>query len=316
MRVKVLGSAAGGGFPQWNCACPNCSGLRNGSVKARPRTQTQIAIAADPEYALRAYWTLINASPDLRWQIVATPELAPFPNTRSSTAIMDVYLQSADVDALMGLLHLREFQAFKVFSMPAIRSILSEENSIFRVLGRASPPVQWFSLPFSSHVNWEKKHNPDAVPQFTAHAVSLSGEYPDYIGRKLRATLPAQEAVIALAFEFAGKRVFVAPTLPGRNTEWKRWAESSDLVLIDGTFWSDDELLQTGRSKKTARQIGHLPISGPGGLMDQYPKSARGRKVLIHINNTNPILNEVSPEHRAAREAGWEIAYDGMEFNL
>jgi len=216
----------------------------------------------------------------------------------------------------MGLLHLREFQAFKIFSMPAIKRILSEENSIFQVLGRATPPVQWFSLPFSSHLNSEKKNDPDAVPQFTSHAVSLGGEYPDYISRKLRATLPAEEAVVALAFEYAGKRVFVAPTLPGRNTEWKKWAESSDLVLIDGTFWTDNELLQTGRSKKTARQIGHLPISGPGGLIEQYPKLAKGRKVLIHINNTNPILDENSAEHRAVLDAGFEIAYDGMEFSL
>ncbi len=270
MRVKVLGSAAGGGFPQWNCGCPNCSGLRNGTVKSRPRTQTQIAIAADPEYALRAYWTLVNASPDLRSQIVATPELAPFSNTRSSSAIFDVFLPSADVDSLMGLLHLREFQAFKIFSMPAIRRILSEENSIFQVLGRAKPPVQWFSLPFASHLNSEKRHDPKEVPQFISHA----------------------------------------------DTEWKKWAESSDLVLIDGTFWSDNELLQTGRSQKTARQIGHLPISGHGGLLEQYPKHAKGRKVLIHMNNTNPILNEDSAEHRAVREAGWEIAYDGMEFTL
>src|SRR5260370_40071489 len=134
MRVKVLGSAAGGGFPQWNCGCPNCSGLRNGTVNSRPRTQTQIAIAADPEYALRAYWTVVNASPDLRSQMVATPEFAPFSNTMSSPPIFDVYLQSADVDSLMGLLHLREFQAFKIFSMPAIRRILSEENSMFEVL--------------------------------------------------------------------------------------------------------------------------------------------------------------------------------------
>ena len=316
MRVRVLGSAAGGGLPQWNCGCPNCSGLRNGTVKSRPRSQTQIAIAADPEYALRAYWTLVNASPDLRSQIVAAPELGPFPNTRSSSAILDVYLQSADVDSLMGLLHLREFQAFKVFSTHAIRRILSEENSIFQVLGRAKPPVQWFSLPFASHLDWEKKHDPKEVPKFIPHAISLGGEYPDYISKKLRTALPPEEAVIALAFEYAGKRVFVAPTLPGRNTEWKKWAESSDLVLIDGTFWSDDELLKTGRSQKTARQIGHLPISGPGGLMEQYPKHAKGRKVLIHINNTNPILNEDSAEHRAVREAGWEIAYDGMEFNL
>ena len=316
MRVKVLGSAAGGGFPQWNCACSNCNGLRRGSLKVRPRTQTQIAIAPDPEHALRAYWTLVNASPDLRSQIVATPELSPFPNTKSSSAVVDVYLPSADVDSLMGLLHLREFQAFKIFSMPAIRRILSEENSIFQVLGRATPPVQWFSLPFASHQHLEKQRDPKAVPQFTSHAISLGGEYPDYISRKLRSALPAEEAVVALAFEYAGRRVFVAPTLPGRNTEWKKWAESSDLVLIDGTFWTDNELLQTGRSQKTARQIGHLPISGPGGLIEQYPKHAKGRKVLIHINNTNPILDENSVEHRAALDAGFEIAYDGMEFSL
>jgi len=164
MRVKVLGSAAGGGFPQWNCGCPNCSGLRNGTVNSRPRTQTQIAIAADPEYALRAYWTLVNASPDLRSQIVATPEFAPFSNTRSSTPIFDVYLQSADVDSLMGLLHLREFQAFKIFSMPAIRRILSEENSMFEVLGRAKPPVQWFSMPFAPHLN-SAIHRPRRTPR-------------------------------------------------------------------------------------------------------------------------------------------------------
>jgi pyrroloquinoline quinone biosynthesis protein B len=316
MRVRVLGSAAGGGFPQWNCACPNCSGLRNGSLKARPRTQTQIAIAADPEHAIRSYWSLVNASPDLRSQILATPELSPFPNTRSSSAILDVYLPSADVDSLMGLLHLREFQAFKIFSTPAVSRILSEENTIFKVLGRATPPVQWFPLPFSSRWRWPKDHPPGDVPQFTAHAVSLGGDYPDYISRNLHTALSPSEAVIGLAFEYNGKRIFMAPTLPGGNPQWQSWAESSDLVLIDGTFWSDNELLQTGRSQKTARQIGHLPLSGPGGLLDVYPKRAKGRRVLIHINNTNPILNEDSREHRAVLDAGFEIAYDGMEFSL
>src|SRR5260370_15969506 len=179
MRRTVLGFAAGGGLPQWHCGCPHCRGLRNGTVNSRPRTQTQIAIAADPEYALRAYWTLVNASPDLRSQVIAAPEFAPFSNTRSSTSSFDIYLQSADVDSLMGLLHLREFQAFKVFSMPAIRRILSEENSMFEVLARAKPPVQWFSLPFASHLNAEKKHDPAEVPNFISHAVYLGGEYPD-----------------------------------------------------------------------------------------------------------------------------------------
>src|SRR5258708_3287938 len=155
MRVRVLGSAPAGGFPQWNCGGANCSGLPSGSVNALPRTQNQNPIAADPHYAIREYWSLVNASPDLRSQVVGTPELAPFPIARSSSPIMDVYLTSADIDSLAGLLHLREFPAFKIFSMPPIRRILSEENSIFQVLGRAKPPVQWFSLPFASHLSAE-----------------------------------------------------------------------------------------------------------------------------------------------------------------
>jgi len=313
MRVKVLGSAAGGGFPQWNCACRNCSRFRDGSLQARPRTQTQIAIDSNPEYALRTYWTLVNASPDLRSQIAATPELNPFKNTNCSTPIQNIYLPSADVDSLMGLLHLREFQAFKIFSLPAIRRILSEENSIFRVLGRAAPPVQWFSLPLASPNDWQNRRDPSQVPQLVSSSVSLGGDYPDYISEKLRTALPPAEAVIGFAFDYADKRVFIAPTLPGRDTGWKKWAESSDLVLIDGTFWSDDELQRTGRSKKTVREIGHLPLSGLGGLLEQYPKTAKGRKVLVHINNTNPILDEQSAEHRAVLDAGFEIAYDGME---
>src|SRR5258708_13966899 len=232
MRVRVLGSAAGGGFPQWNCGCPNCSGLRSGSLNARPRTQTQIAIAADPHYAIREYWTLVNPSPSLGSQVVATHELAPFPNTRPSSPIMDVYLTSADIDSLAGLLHLREFQAFKIFSMPAIRRILSEENSIFQVLGRAKPPVQWFSLPFASHLSAEKKHDPKEVPKFISHAISLGGEYPDYISKKLRTALPPEEAVIALAFEYPGKPFFVAPTLPAPNTQSQNWPQSRDLLLL------------------------------------------------------------------------------------
>ena len=316
MRVKVLGSAAGGGFPQWNCSCANCLRLRGGKLRGRPRTQTQIAIDSNPEYALRRYWTLINASPDLRSQITNTPELAPFADTKGSTPIFEIYLTSADVDSLMGLLHLREFQAFKIFSTPSVRRIVSEENSIFRVLGRATPPVQWFPLPLRSHPAAIKDLDGKEAPRLLAQAVPLGGDFPDYVGEKLRHDLSSHEAVVGFAFECAGKRIFVAPSLPGHDCEWKPWVESRDLVLIDGTFWSDDELIQTGRSKKTARQIGHLPISGPGGLLDQYPKKTPGRKVLIHINSTNPILDEDSPQHRAVLDAGFEIAYDGMEIAL
>lgn len=316
MRIKILGSAAGGGFPQWNCACRNCSGLRSGSLRARARTQTQIALEANPDYAIRTHWTLIGASPDLRSQILAEPELQPFSNTTSSTPIYDVLLISSDVDSLMGLLHLREFQTFKIFALPSIRRILSDENAIFRVLARAQPAVQWFSLPLASTVDWEQERAAREPPLLISRAVPLGGEYPDFVGEKLRRELPAAEAVVGLALQYQGKRVFVAPSLSGRNPDWKKWAECSDLVLIDGTFWSDDELIRLGRGHKTARQMGHLPLAGPAGLLDQYPYAWRARKVLIHVNNTNPILDEDSPEHRAVLAAGFEIAYDGMELSL
>jgi pyrroloquinoline quinone biosynthesis protein B len=316
MRIKILGSAAGGGFPQWNCACPNCRRFRDGNFHGSARTQTQIAIEANPEYAHRRYWTLINASPDLRSQILATKELRPFPDGNTSTAIREVYIPSADVDSLMGLLHLREFQGFRVLATPAVRRIVAEENSIFRVLGRAAPPVEWISLELAAAVDTAKHHNPEGPPLLFSRAVSLGGEYPDYVSGKLRAALPPNEAVIGLLFDHCGKRLFVAPTLPNRNTGWKDWAASSDVVLLDGTFWSDTELIHTGRSQKTAREIGHLPLSGPGGLLDQFPKSSTARKILIHINNTNPILDEGSTEYRAVLESGFEIAYDGMELQL
>ncbi len=316
MLIKILGSASGGGFPQWNCGCANCAGVRSGSIKATPRTQTQIAIDANPEYAQRTHWALINASPDLRTQILATPELAPFSSTRNSSPIYDVYLTSADVDSLAGLLHLREFQGFKIHSTPSVRRIMDEENSIFRVLGRATPPVQWFSFPKANEIAPVSEVAAGKAPQLQVRAIPLGNEYPDYVSERLRKQLEPRESVVALDVEFNGKRVFVAPSLPGRDTNWKAWARASDLVLIDGTFWSDNELKQAGRGKKTAREMGHIPLSGPDGLLAQFPDDARARKILIHVNNTNPILVEDSAEHRAAVDAGFEIAHDGMEITL
>lgn len=316
MRLRILGSAAGGGFPQWNCACRNCDGVRKATVRARTRTQAQIAFEINPEYALRRYWSLVNASPDLRSQILASSELTPFATTSGSSPITDIYLTSADVDCLMGLLHLREFERFRIYATPAIRRIAAEENAMFRVLGRASPPVQWFDLPLQYEPKPVPAPNPHVPPKLNAIAVPLGGEFPDYISERLRGELPREEAVIGLALEYQGRRTFIAPSLSGRNSLWKKWVETCDFALIDGTFWSDDELQRTGRSKKTAREIGHLPLSGPGGLLEQYPRHARGRKILFHMNNTNPILDEDSAERRAVLAAGFEIAYDGMEIPM
>jgi pyrroloquinoline quinone biosynthesis protein B len=309
MRVKILGSGAGGGFPQWNCGCSNCNGLRAAKLHGSARTQTQIAFSVNSKA-----WFLLNASPDLRTQILATPELAPPEGSRQSP-ITGVFLPSADVDSIMGLLHLREFTPFRIFATPAVQQIVREENTIFRVLDRAMPPVQWLGIsmrPQFARVDSDPRED----SSFRCSAVPLGGSYPDYVSDALRGSLPADQAVVGLLVEQGEKRLFFAPSLPGRNQEWKKLAESSDLVFLDGTFWSDDELSRAAGSGKTARAIGHLPLSGPDGLLQQFSGTGRGRRVLIHINNTNPILDEESTEYHQVREMGWEIAHDGMEFAL
>jgi len=176
--------------------------------------------------------------------------------------------------------------------------------------------VQWQVLSSKGRLGCHLSESPGEAPAFVCVTIPLGGGYPDYVSEELRRTLSAEEAALGFVFEQSGKSVFIAPSVSGSNSEWTKAAASSDLVLIDGTFWSDEELIKTGRSKKTAREIGHLPLSGSEGFLAQFPKSAKGRKVLIHINNTNPILDEDSAEHRAVLDAGFEIAYDGMQFEL
>jgi pyrroloquinoline quinone biosynthesis protein B len=242
--------------------------------------------------------------------------LAPRADAPAHSPIAGVFLPSADVDSLMGLLHLREFQPFFVFSTAGVQRILKKENKIFGVLDRADPPVQWQVLSSKGRLGCHLSESPGEAPAFVCVTMPLGGAYPDYVSEELQRAISPEEASIGFVFEQNGKSLFLAPSLSGRNSEWIKAAASSDFVLIDGTFWSDDELIKTGRSKKTAREIGHLPLSGADGLLEQFPKSAKARKILIHINNTNPILDEDSPEHRAVLDAGFEIAYDGMEFDL
>src|SRR5882672_10869653 len=310
MRVRVLGSAAGGGFPQWNCACPNCSGLRDGTVKAHARTQAQVAVSSDS-----SHWFLLNASPDLRQQILATPDLS-VTNSRLGSPVSTILLTSADVDCVMGLLHLREFHPLHIHSTLSVRRILTEENGIFRVLARSNPPVRWDTLAPDRLIPLVPPSAPGMKDGLFYKAIPLLGTFPDYVSDSLRGSLPPEEAVVGLVLIHKEKKFFYGPSLPGVGEEWRRSVDDCDLALLDGTFWKDDELITAKRSRKTAREMGHSPLSGDRGLLRQPFRLGKTRRVLIHINNTNPVLNEESPEHRAVREAGWEIAYDGMEFEL
>ena len=248
--------------------------------------------------------------------MLATRELSPRADGSSSSPIGGVFLPSADVDAVMGLLHLREFQSFFVFATRGVQSVLQKENRIFRVLERSDPPVKWQTLSAKGRLGCHLSEDSAGPADFICTTVPLGGSYPEYVGEETLRTLPHEEANVGFVIEQGEKRLFFAPTLSGTSASWKSPAETVDVILIDGTFWIDDELIHTGRSKKSAREIGHLPLSGPGGLLEQFPANTKGRRILIHINNTNPILNEESAEHRAVREAGFEIAYDGMEFEL
>jgi len=323
MRVKVLGSAAGGGFPQWNCACGNCQRLRDGKFHGRARSQTQLAFMTNNKV-----WFLLSASPDLRIQMIAAPELCPGRGARdgapsaAESPLGGVFLPSADVASVAGLLHLREFQPFFVFATPAVRRILQQENRIFRVLERADPPVKWVALSSKGRLGCHLEEEPGAAPEFLCTTVPLGSKYPDYVSEELERVLAPEEATSGFVIQQGDKRLFYAPSIPADapitsgSGGWRSWVENSDAAFLDGTFWSDDELIATGRSKKTAREIGHTPLSGPDGLLERYPKSSKGRRILIHINNTNPILDEDSPQHRAVLDAGFEIAYDGMELEL
>ena len=311
MYIKILGSAADGGFPQWNCACRNCAGLRNGSLHSRPRSQSQIAISPLPDL-----WFLVGASPDLRSQLLAGPQFYPSPESPGRSAIAGVFLSSAEIDAALGLLHLRGSQSFFVFATPAVQRILKTENRIFQVLERSEPPVQWQTLSAGRRIGCHLSDNPGDAATFFYTTIALGGPYPDYVSDDFLQATPSDQSTTGFLFEQNNKKAFIAPRLPGRTGEWTKLAASAEAVLIDGAFWSDDELHSTGRTNKTARELGHLPLSGSDGLLAQFPADAVGRKILLNINNTNPVLDETSSEHRAVLDAGFEIAYDGMEITL
>ncbi len=298
MWVRVLGAAAGGGFPQWNCHCTNCSRLRLGSLRGQARSQAQVAVSSDG-----LSWHLLNASPDLRLEIENSDFLWPSQGVRHSP-IRSVILTSAEIDAIVGLLSLREFSPFTVHSTEAVQEILLRENNLFAVLQRVPNQVQWRA--FSSDGRFEPG------PGLSVQAIPLRGGYPAFV----RDGHPPDQAVVGLAIENGGRRVTFLPGVGEITGNLLEWMEQSDLLLFDGTFWSDEELIRVQQGARTARQMNHLPMSGPCGSLATLSALNRPRKIFMHMNNTNPVLDEESREYRAVIQAGWEIAFDGMEFQL
>ena len=305
MRIRVLGSSAGGGFPQWNCNCSNCKGLRNGTINAQARTQSSIAISATGQD-----WLLVNASPDILKQISQTPDLQPARAVRDS-GIAAVLLMDAQIDHVTGLLMLRERQTpLPVLATPEVFSDLSDGFPITRILSHYCT-VARTELPIDGRTT-----DIPGLPGVQVQTVALSSKPPPYSPFRGNPR-PGDNIGLLLHNPATGAKAFYAPGLAAVTPELLATMASCDVILVDGTFWTHDEMQREGLSKKTALDMGHLPQSGPGGMiehLDKLPTSVR--KILIHINNTNPMLVEDSKERALLTAHGIEVAFDGMEVEI
>ncbi|MDR3388191.1 MAG: pyrroloquinoline quinone biosynthesis protein PqqB [Rudaea sp.] len=305
MHIHVLGSAAGGGFPQWNCNCRNCDGVRKATVRARARTQSSIALSGDG-----VNWLLCNASPDLLSQLRAFPQSQPARALRD-TAIAAVLLIDAQIDHTTGLYMLREHhRPLQVWCTDPVAEDLERGNPLLGLLGhycgarRHRIPIDGTAFEIAD------------VPGLRLTALPLRSKAPPYSPHRDE---PVAGDNIGLLVEctHAGKRLFYAPGLGEIEPQVWQAMLDCDVLMIDGTCWRDDELIALGVSRKRARDMGHLPLHGTGGTLDWLDRLPRAtRKILIHINNTNPILDEDSVEHARVRSAGIELAFDGMELSL
>jgi pyrroloquinoline quinone biosynthesis protein B len=306
MRITVLGSAAGGGFPQWNCNCRNCAGVRNGSVRAKPRTQSSIFVRA----AGGADGVLFNASPDILQQIRATPALQPGRAVRDS-AIAGVVLIDGQVDHATGLFMLRERGSpLPLWCTDAVAEDLTQGNPVLRVLEhycgvarqRIAPDGTPFAVP--------------GVGGIEFRAFALASKAAPYSPHR-DAPVPGDNIGVLILDRASGRSAFYAPGLGEMTPALFDTMCGADAVLVDGTFWTDDEMPALGLSHKSARDIGHLPQSGPGGMiewLDRLP--ARTRRLLIHVNNTNPILDEDSPQRTMLALHAIDVCEDGMTIEL
>jgi pyrroloquinoline quinone biosynthesis protein B len=304
MKIRVLGAGAGGGFPQWNCNCHNCSGVRNGSLNAKTRTQSSIAVSSDGER-----WVLFNASPDIRTQLEHFPASHPRHGIRDS-GIKAVILIDSQIDHTTGLLMLREStQPLEIYCSDMVKQDLSTGFPLFTMLahycGINHHPVPLDGSAFII----------PGIDDLRFHSHSLKSKAPPYSPHRHD---PHNGDNIGVIIEqiSTGRTVYYAPGLGEIEPHVQQAFAKADCILVDGTFWQHDEMERAGICTKLALEMGHLPQSGPGGMIEQLSAVTDTRKVLIHINNTNPILDEDSPERQQLNAAGIEVAYDGLEISL
>jgi pyrroloquinoline quinone biosynthesis protein B len=306
VRIRVLGSAAGGGFPQWNCNCANCAGYRAGTFRGQARTQSSIAVSGGDAAA----WVLVNASPDIREQLQANPVLQPNRALRD-TALAAIVLVDGQVDHTTGLYMLREAnRPWPIWCTDSTYADLTRGNPILGVLAHYCG-VDRRRIDFNTH-----GFKVDGVSGVRWQALPVASKPAPYSPNR-DSPIEGDNLALIITDEASGRSALYAPGLAAVDERVWRAMQAAACVLVDGTFWTDDEMVRVGVSAKHARQIGHLPQSGAGGMLeylDRLPASTR--KILIHINNTNPILDEGSAEFAQLKRRGVEVARDGMEITL
>ena len=307
MIVRILGSAAGGGFPQWNCACLNCRGVREGLINARPRTQESVCLSADD-----ADWFLIDASPDIRSQIESFGPLHP--KKSRATPIQAIFLTNGDLDHCLGLLSLRENHRLVIYATESVRHGFTQGNVLYRTLQRFADQITWRTLKLGVE---ETVLRADGLPSgLTVKAIAVPGKPPIHLEGLVSPGDP--EMNVGLRFrQHTNGRVLAYLSAVGRITSSVvEELEDANCVMFDGTFWSSDELSAPGFVEKSAEDLAHWPVGGTEGSLAMLSKITAPRRLFIHINNTNPMLREDSPERRIIEAAGWEVAWDGMEIRV
>jgi pyrroloquinoline quinone biosynthesis protein B len=305
MLIRILGAAAGGGFPQWNCGCPNCDGLRRGTLRARPRSQVTVALSGDSDR-----WVLLNCGPEIRAQIEAFPAL--WPRAPRHSPIAAIALTCGDLDHTLGLLSLRENHPLTVLATETVRAGFVEGNALCRTLERFPGQVTWRRLVAGLETPLD---DPDpARATLFATPVPVPGKPPVHLEGR---AAPSEEQAIGLVVrDLQGRRLAAFPGAGGITPPMRAAIAGADALLFDGTFWSEDELARPNLMDKRAADMAHLPIGGPDGSLAALAALAVTRKLFVHINNTNPILREDSAERGMVEAAGWTVAEDGMEIAL
>ena len=305
MIIRVLGAAAGGGFPQWNCGCPNCRGVREGKNRTHARSQECVAVSADGDA-----WLLLNCSPEIRAQIESFPPLHPRAPRHSPIAA--ILLTNGDLDHCLGLLSLRESHPLVLYATEPVRRGFVDGNVLYRTLERFPGQATWRTL---------KLGREDDVADTAGRAIGLTVEPLAAPGKPpihLEPTAPDPEHNVGVWIRepATGRTVAYVSAAAGITAEMRRAFDGVDAVFFDGTFWSSDELPGQGLGTKRAEDMAHLPVGGPGGSLERLGDLRVRRRIYIHVNNTNPMLGDDSPQRAAVTAAGWEVAEDGMEVRL